>query len=149
VFPGAAETCDFEDDDCDGAVDEGFDADADGVASCGDCAPEDGGAYAVPGAVAGVAFLDEITLAWNPSAPSAGAGTVHDVVRGLVGELPVGAGAAEICMAPGILMASTTDGAEPFPGSAHWYLVRGRNTCGAGGYGAASDGSERLTAACP
>ena len=35
VFPGNTEDCDAVDDDCDGAVDDGFDVDVDGVTSCG------------------------------------------------------------------------------------------------------------------
>ena len=38
VSPGAAETCNWIDDNCNGAVDEGFDADNDGISACdGDC----------------------------------------------------------------------------------------------------------------
>lgn len=38
VNPGAAETCDFRDEDCDGSVDEGYDQDGDGWSTCeGDC----------------------------------------------------------------------------------------------------------------
>ncbi|MDP7110752.1 MAG: LamG domain-containing protein, partial [Myxococcota bacterium] len=36
INPGAAEDCDGVDDDCDGDVDEGFDADGDGLADCFD-----------------------------------------------------------------------------------------------------------------
>jgi hypothetical protein len=36
IFPGAAEVCNEADDDCDGAVDEGFDLDTD-VGNCGGC----------------------------------------------------------------------------------------------------------------
>ncbi|MCO4772934.1 MAG: hypothetical protein KDA24_23075 [Deltaproteobacteria bacterium] len=35
AFPGNAESCDAVDNDCDGDVDEGFDEDGDGVATCG------------------------------------------------------------------------------------------------------------------
>ena len=38
VFPGATELCNGVDDDCDAGIDEGFDADGDGVTTCGgDC----------------------------------------------------------------------------------------------------------------
>jgi MYXO-CTERM domain-containing protein len=52
VRPGAAETCNDVDDDCDGLVDEGFDADGDGYKSCGaqaDCDDADPAVH--PGAV--------------------------------------------------------------------------------------------------
>ncbi|MCK6528194.1 hypothetical protein L6R50_11770 [Myxococcota bacterium] len=49
VHPGANETCDGADQDCDGEVDEGFDGDGDGVTPCGgDC--NDGYAAIHPGA---------------------------------------------------------------------------------------------------
>ena len=37
----------------------------------------------------------------------------------------------------------------PAAGDATYYLVRGRNVCGEGTYGKASDQSERLSAVCP
>ena len=47
VFPGAPEACNLLDDDCDGTVDEGFDADGDGWTRCGgDC--DDGRAAVYP-----------------------------------------------------------------------------------------------------
>jgi hypothetical protein len=49
TYPGAPEVCDGEDDDCDGAVDDGFDADFDEWTTCGgDCDDSDGTVY--PGA---------------------------------------------------------------------------------------------------
>jgi hypothetical protein len=35
IFPGATERCNGRDDDCDGTIDEGFDADGDGYTTCG------------------------------------------------------------------------------------------------------------------
>jgi subtilisin family serine protease len=43
-FPGAAESCDGTDNDCDGAADEGFDGDGDAVAACFDNCPGDANA---------------------------------------------------------------------------------------------------------
>jgi len=49
AHPGATETCDQGDEDCDGVVDNGFDTDDDGVTTCsGDC--DDGNAAILPGA---------------------------------------------------------------------------------------------------
>ena len=42
VFPGASETCNNQDDNCDGNTDEGFDSDDDGTADCKDTEECDG-----------------------------------------------------------------------------------------------------------
>src|SRR5262249_7585021 len=103
--------------------------------SAGTCAG--GTPILVPGEVTGLAFqADKQTLVWN-AAGGAGPGTVHDVPRGLVSQLPVGSGAGESCLAT-VSGATTTDAAMPPLGAAFWYLVRGRNSCGTGTYGVAS-----------
>lgn len=106
-----------------------------------------------PGEVAGLAFSAGAgTLIWDPI-PGAPAGSVYDLARGVVGELPVGSGASELCLATGVAGPPAADPALPEVGRSLWYLVRGRHACGTGtwGYAAANGvpGAERVTAACP
>ncbi|MBP7149015.1 MAG: hypothetical protein KBD01_15905 [Acidobacteria bacterium] len=101
----------------------------------------------LPAEVPDLAFAgDKETLAWT-SASGAGPGTVHDVLRGDLASLPVGSG-PETCLAHGIDAASAADPALPAPGAGFWYLVRGRNACATGSYGATSAGAERVSPAC-
>ncbi len=78
-----------------------------------------------------------------------GPAPTYDVVRGVVGEWPVGSGASEQCRASGLAATELDDPETPEPDLAFWYLVRGRNECGVGSYGTSSDGSPRSTLACP
>jgi hypothetical protein len=99
---------------------------------------------ALPGEVGGVRFeADKAALAWTSAAIESGAGTVHDVVRGALDALPVGSG-AETCLASGLAEASLADPEVPAAGEGFWYLVRGRNVCGTGTWGAS-----RASSACP
>jgi len=126
------------------------DGDGDGAGDICDCAPAAPNAFNVPSEVTGVSFsADRVTLSWVSAAPGAGTGTVHDVVRGRVTELPVGTGQSEICLAAGLAGTTMTESALPPVGTAFWYLVRGRNVCGAGTYGFQSSGGPRNTTACP
>ena len=103
----------------------------------------------VPAEVAHLRFdADRVTLRWD-SASGAGPGTVHDVLRGLVTQLPVGSGAGDICLASGVANEFTSDAAAPGGSSAFWYLVRGRNACGIGTYGFRTGGMERTSTTCP
>jgi len=113
-----------------------------------DCAPSDPSAFAISD-VTGLRFdPDRVTLRWDSAIPTSGPETVHDVVRGVLAELPVGEGPGEVCLASGTTSATATDPVNPPLGSGFWYLVRSRNSCG-GTYGFRSNGAERVTAACP
>jgi hypothetical protein len=112
-----------------------------------------GAALAVPGEIEHVAWdEDKETLRWDTAAP-AGPGTVHDVVRGIVAELPVGYGPGEACLAAGVAAAAASDTVAPGPGQGFWYDVRARNGCGIGTYGfetkAGVPVAERVTVICP
>ena len=125
------------------------DADGDGRDNLSDCRPDDPTVFAAPGEVTGLVFgSDRVTLSWDSAAPTAGSSTEHQVLRGLVAELPVG-GASDSCIVPGTLAASAVDTDVPPAGAGYWYLVRARNACGTGTYGATSDGSPRLDSSCP
>jgi len=126
-----------------------LDSDSDGAGDVCDCAPSDPGAFAVPAEVSGVRLLaDRITLIWQSAVPGAGTGSVHDVLRGAIDDQPVGGG-SEACLASGIPGTTTTDPQLPAAGKGFRYLVRGRNSCGTGSYGSATDGTPRSSAACP
>jgi photosystem II stability/assembly factor-like uncharacterized protein len=125
------------------------DADGDGRDNLADCRPDDPTVFASPGEISGLVFgADHVTLSWDSAAPTAGSATQHQVLRGLVTELPVG-GASDACLVAGTLASSFVDDAAPPADAAFWYLVRARNICGTGSYGVTSGGSPRLGTACP
>jgi len=114
-----------------------------------DCAPADPGAFALPEVTALTLAPDRLTLTWDSAIPIGGSATVHDVLRGILAELPVGSGPSEACLASGTQEATATDAAVPVQGSGYWYLVRCRNSCGLGTYGFQRDAIERTSAVCP
>jgi len=127
------------------------DADSDGIVDVCDCAPGEPSAFNEPTEVTGL-LLDEdrVTLVWESGSADAGPGLSYDLVRGAVSELPVGAGAAEVCVDTGITGTSYEDTFEPTAGEAAFYVLRAVNVCGVGTYGFASEpGPERLTDVCP
>jgi len=125
------------------------DGDGDGAPDLCDCAPGNGTAFALPPEASGLAWSDPTTLAWSSLAPMAGSGTHYDVLRGLTSEFPVGSGPSELCLAPDVASTTRTDPSAPGAGRAFYYLVRGRNACGVGTYGATSGGTQRTSGACP
>jgi len=125
------------------------DADGDGRDNLADCRPDDPTVFASPGEVAGLAFgSDRLTLSWTSAAAAAGSATQHQVLRGLVSELPVGAG-SDSCIAAGTPASSVEDADVPPDDGAFWYLVRAKNVCGTGTFGLTGGGGPRLGGACP
>ncbi len=111
------------------------DSDADGHADVCDCQPNDPAVYAPPGAVSTIGWdVSKTVFSWDTLAPISGTATAYDVIRGALGELPVGAG-IEYCVESGGADTMTTDSLGPVEGQGLWYLVRGRNSCGTGTYG--------------
>jgi hypothetical protein len=103
-----------------------------------------------PGEIVNVRIAaDRATITWDPAAGATG----YDALRGLVGQLPVGSGAGESCLAPGVSVATASDPATPPIMTSYWYLVRGRNACGTGTYGfravGGAPGAERTSTSCP
>ena len=106
-----------------------------------------------PGEIANLRLqADKKTFTWS-SLPGGVPGTVYDMPRGLLAQLPVGSGAAETCAAPGTANSTAEDPMLPNAGQGFWYLVRGRHDCGTGSYGHQGvrglPGAERVTAGCP
>jgi len=127
------------------------DADGDGAGDACDCAPSDGGALDAPAEAAGVGFgADKATLAWQSLATQAGAGTVYDAVAGGLGALrAAGTIGGASCLGSASTATSRVDATVPAPGSGLYYVIQGRNDCGAGGFGTASNGTPRAHAICP
>jgi hypothetical protein len=131
------------------ALGNAVDDDGDGLTECaGDCNDVEAGAFAVPPEVSGLMFdADKQTLLWESVVPDSGTATVHDVLRGALGEQPGGSGDA--CLAPSVPGDTAFDAEIPVENEGFWYLVRGRNVCGPGSYGYRSDGGERVSTECP
>ena len=126
-----------------------LETDGDGVRDDLDCAPSNATAFARPGETRGVELPTPTSITWTSDRLIAGAGTVHDVLRGPLAQFPVGTSPGESCLADSTPNASVSVASAPPPGAGFYYLVRGTNACGAGSYGFGSSGSERISATCP
>jgi hypothetical protein len=128
----------------------GADCDGDGVTGADDCAPFDPGAFAVPAPIRSLAVSrgggSAAVVSWEDLSPGAGTGTVYDVASGSIEDLATQLSAAT-CLAHGVASPPLADTRPPIGGA--FYLVRGRNGCGAGVWGRGSDGRDRLAAPCP
>lgn len=126
------------------------DPDGDGVFDPDDCASQDPSAFAVPVEVDGVSFAaDHMTLSWISLSTQAGPGTVYDVYREAAQPVAAGQASGSVCLVIGTSNSSAADPGAPLPGFGSRYLVRGRNACGAGSWGADSQSISRVISACP
>lgn len=126
------------------------DGDQDGIADTCDCSPADPSVFAVPPEITGLSFAaDKTTLSWSSATLGGGPSTLHDGVRGALAGLPVGGDQSAACWVTGTPAATAQDPSTPPEGTGRWYLVRGRNSCGAGTYGVTSNAAQRTTSACP
>jgi hypothetical protein len=127
------------------------DADSDGVVDACDCAPRDPGIWARPPEVASLRWSTVEWLEWDPAAAQSGIDTRYDVMSGDLADVANRwTGPADLCLVDGSTGTQAQDTApSPLPGGARFYLVRGDGGCGAGPWERASDGRDRLTAACP
>jgi hypothetical protein len=90
------------------------------------------------------------TITWNPALGA----TSSAVLRGLLGQLPVGPGGGdEVCLDDAVLGTSITDAEDPGADAGFWYLIQGENACGKGPYGFQFENGEetipRESTTCP
>ena len=133
------------------AVHLGPDEDGDGIASPCDCASTNGGVHDGPVEVPGLGFdAAKTTLSWGSLGHQAGDATFYDVARGDLAILrALGTIDAAACLGAASNLSSRTDASLPPTGSGYYYVVRARNVCGDGGWGAGSDGIPRSHTTCP
>jgi hypothetical protein len=82
-------------------------------------------------------FVDMQSLTWSASAASSS----YDLYRG---SIDGGTWTFDhACLAPGLTSPAATDSSIPSAGEGFYYLVSGKNACGEGGLGVASNGQPR------
>jgi hypothetical protein len=126
------------------------DGDGDGRADPCDCAPADPSSFALPREVAGVRWLDTVTIAWDASSAEAGPGTTYDLLSGAI------AAVAEFDGDPGDLCAGALAGTQlpdptpqPAAGDGRYFLIRAVNACGSSRWETSSGGRDRARSSCP
>lgn len=156
IHPGAAETCNGLDDDCDLAVDNGGASSCDDSNACTDDACSNGACSWTPGsAPSEVSSMSAskagatVTFDWSASVGA----ITYDMLRGRARDWPVGSNPATETCFDDVVVTSASDATLPPVDDGYWYLVRGENACGNGGYGSqASHGVPtvpRLSGTCP
>ena len=106
-------------------------------ADCSDAAP---GVKAAPTEILGLTLAFQgsgVRFDWTSQDGAAGVDTAYDIAAGSVADvLSTGTYAGATCHVAAIAAPPYDEiGSWPAPGSASWYLVRGRNACGTGSFG--------------
>ncbi len=126
------------------------DDDDDGVPDEADCAPLDPAVWSLPIEVGGLVVSKGPAshLGWTGQGPA----SVYDVLGGVLSEMRADRDVSRAGCLQDDVTETGWDDARPDPaaGEGNYYLIRARNTCGAGTYGTSSTGGERQPAAgCP
>jgi N-acetylneuraminic acid mutarotase len=139
---------------CTGGPLRDADSDAYSDAACGgnDCNDSNSQVWSVPMEVMILALttVHPANPSWNSLQAQAGWETVYDLTSGILD----GSGgintASATCLQSGSGATSYSDArADPALGAGYWYLVRAKNSCGTGTYGADSNDTPRTIPTCP
>jgi DNA-binding beta-propeller fold protein YncE len=129
----------------------GTDRDLDTRFNGDDCAPSDPTTFAVAPEIPDltVDMSSGTTLSWSDQSALSGSGIVYDVASGDLSDLfNGGLAAAATCLSGGLGVTTFTDTRpDPPVGRGWFYLVRGRNACGAATFG--GDGGADALACSP
>jgi len=129
----------------------GADRDLDTRLNGEDCAPGDAGSFAVAPETADLAVstTPATSLAWGDQSALAGPAIVYDVVGGDVDDARGGGLVTVACLAGSLAAPAYVDALpDPPEGKAFFYLIRGRNACGAATFGG-DGGADGLVCAGP
>jgi len=104
----------------------------------------------MPPEITGQRFTSKIQTWWDTTPPGSGTGALtFDLVRGALNELPLAVRPSDFCAARNTSNLTIADVTVPAPANGMFYMVRGRNVCGVGTYGAATNGAVRTATICP
>lgn len=120
-----------------------------------DCRPLDPSLWSAPGeATPTITLVDKDTLEWTSLASVSGPATRYDLASGPLADLhgaqlPGDEFDGAVCLVNDTAALSFDDAQPPAVNQGFYYMARGDNVCGTGIYGRGSDGTERVTSACP